>query len=219
MPAKNVIKEYKPESYYHVYNRGVAKQKIFLDEVDYKKFLSYLKLYLMPFNLQGLSLKVAPSRMLKNYTDEVKLICYCLMPNHFHLLVWQNNIDSIHHFMRSLGTKFSMYFNRRYKRVGPVFQSTYKAVEVESEEQLIYLSKYIHNNPREILPTGIILEGYKYSSYLNYLGIINQSWVKHEEILGMPFFRGKNSSYKRFVEELDERDLVVIKKSLLDLQG
>lgn len=220
MPAKNVIKEYRPESYYHIYNRGVAKQKIFLDEADYKKFLGYLKLYLTPFDLQGLSLKMSPSRMLKNYTDEVKLISYCLMPNHFHLLVWQNNIDSINHFMRSLGTKFSMYFNRRYRRVGPVFQSTYKAVEVESEEQLIYLSKYIHRNPREILPTGIILEGYKYSSYLNYLSIINQNWIKSEDILKTGFFQGGSLSYKKFVEESDERDLIVIKESLLeDLQG
>jgi len=216
MPVKNVVKEYKPNSYYHVYNRGVAKQKIFLDTADFKRFLSYLKLYLTPFNLQESTLKVAPTRMLKNYTDEVKLICYCLMPNHFHLLLFQKNIDSINYFMRSLGTKFSMYFNRRYKRVGPVFQSTYKAVEVESEEQLFYLSKYIHRNPKELLPTGINLEGYKYSSYLNFLRLIKQSWIIPDDIL--VYF--KRSSYKNFVEESDEKDLVIIKNSLLeDLQG
>lgn len=216
MPVKNVVKEYKPNSYYHVYNRGVAKQKIFLDTTDFKRFLSYLRLYLTPFNLQESTLKVAPTRMLKNYTDEVKLICYCLMPNHFHLLLFQKNIDSINYFMRSLGTKFSMYFNRRYKRVGPVFQSTYKAVEVESEEQLFYLSKYIHRNPKELLPTGINLEGYKYSSYLNFLRLINQSWIIPDDIL--VYF--KRNSYKNFVEESDEKDLVIIKNSLLeDLQG
>ena len=76
MPAKNSLKEYSPDSYYHVYNRGVAKQNIFLDQQDYKTFLSYLKLYLTPANLQGQSLQVAPSKKLKNYTQELKLLAY-----------------------------------------------------------------------------------------------------------------------------------------------
>ncbi|MFC1627395.1 transposase [Patescibacteria group bacterium] len=216
MPGKNIVKKYKPSTYYHVYNRGVAKQKIYLDEDDYKKFIGYLKLYLTYFNLQGSTLKVPPSRMLKNHTDEVKLISYCLMPNHFHLLLFQENIDSINYFMRSLGTKYAMHFNRRYKRVGPLFQGTYKAVEIETENQLIYLSRYIHRNPIDILPTGINLEGYKYSSYGNYLGLFEQSWVKPDNILD--YF--KRSSYKEFVEELDEKDVLVVKNLMFDdLQG
>ena len=89
MPAKNSLKNYSPEAYYHVYNRGVAKQPIFLDEQDFKTFLSYLKFYLTTPNLQGLSLKVAPSRKLKNYTDQIKSLAYCLMPNHFHFFIFQ----------------------------------------------------------------------------------------------------------------------------------
>lgn len=114
--------------------------------------------------------------------------------------------------MRSLGTKFSMYFNRRYERVGPVWQGIYKAVEVKSENQLTYLSKYIHRNPVEILPTRINLEGYKYSSYANYLGRFKQTWVKPEDILC--YF--KKDSYKDFVEEIDERDLYSIKDVVIE---
>ena len=62
MPGKNTIKEYRPEAFYHIYNRGVAKQNIFLDEADYKKFLGYLKLYLTPFKIDDASVKIFPSR-------------------------------------------------------------------------------------------------------------------------------------------------------------
>src|SRR3989338_9120192 len=113
MPAKNIIKEFAPESYYHLYNRGVAKQNIFLDDQDYKVFLSYLKLYLIPIDLQGQSLQVAPSKKLKNYFEELKLLAYCLMPNHFHLFVFQKESNSMAEFIRSLGTKYSMYFNKK----------------------------------------------------------------------------------------------------------
>ena len=161
MPSKNTLKIYVEKSYYHIYNRGVNKERIFLDEQDYKTFLSYLKFYLSFPDLRGVSsqVKVAPSKRLKNYADQVKLIAYCLLPNHFHLLIWQNEFDRINFFMRSLATKYSRYFNRKYDRLGPVFQSVYKAVLVESEDQLLYLSKYIHRNPLNLLPTRSLLAG------------------------------------------------------------
>ena len=216
MPAKNSLKDYAPDSYYHVYNRGVAKQDIFLDEQDYKTFLSYLKLYLVPIDLQGQSLKVSPSRQLKNYSQELKLLAYCLMPNHFHLFVFQREDNSMADFLRSLGTKYSMYFNKKYKRVGHVFQGRYKAVMVTNENQFIYLSKYIHRNPLDIVPTVTVLGGYKYSSYQNYLGKFRQDWVDKSEILSYFSKLSVEESYQQFVEEIDERDLLMIKNSMLD---
>lgn len=219
MPAKNVIKEYQEKSFYHLYNRGVAKNDIFLEEADYKTFLGYLKLYLTIPDLQGLSLKVPPTRKLKNYEAKIKLLAYCLMPNHFHLLVYQENLDDITYFMRSLCTKYSMFVNRKYKRVGHVFQGSYKAVLVTSEPQLVFLSKYIHRNPLELFPkgpTGIILEGYKFSSYGNYLSKFNQSWVKPEDILGLFSKTRFSNSYQSFVEEIDERDLPLIKDIIIE---
>jgi len=221
MPSKNVVKEYKPQSYYHLYNRGVNKAEIFLDDRDYKTFLGYLKLYLTLPDLQGSTLKVSPSRCLKNYFQKLKLLVYCLMPNHFHLMIYQEDADGINFFMRSLATKYSMYFNRVHHRVGHVFQGIYKAVNITSEEQFLWLSKYIHRNPIEILPTGINLEGYKYSSYGNYLGLFSQEWVQTKEILSY-FSRVKyNNSYQQFIEEADERDPYKVKDIVIenDLQG
>jgi len=219
MPAKNIVKEFAPDSYYHIYNRGVARQKIFLDDQDYKTFLSYLKLYLTFPNLQGPTLKVAPSRILKNFYEEIKLLAYCLLANHFHLFVFQKDMNGITNFMRSLITKYSIYFNKKYKRVGPVFQGNYKAVMVKTENQFIYLSKYIHRNPLPTLPTRLDLEGlegYKYSSYINYLGLINQTWLDTSEILSYFSKFNTGESYKKFVEEVDETDLIRIKDLMLD---
>ena len=212
MPSKNIIKEYVGEAYYHLYNRGVAKQDIFLDEQDYKTFLSYLKIYL---SKKDESQKIAPTRQLKNFFEKLTLLAYCLISNHFHLLVWQKNQRTIANFMRSIATKYSRCFNKKYHRVGPVFQSRYKAVMVTKENQFIYLSKYIHRNP---LPTRTDLVGYKYSSYQNYLGLINQTWVDKTEILSYFPKLNPKESYKRFVEEVDERDLLIIKDTMLDFE-
>ena len=199
----------------------MARANIYIDKKDYKTFLSYLKLYLTIPNLQGVSLKVAPSRQLRNHADVISLQAYCLMPNHFHLLVYQTEPTGINYFMRSLATKYSMYFNRKYKRVGPLFQGTYKAVEITSEEQLIYLSKYIHRNPTDLLPSGSLPEGYledyKYSSYGNYLQLFSQSWIKTEDILSYFSLVNKVKSYRNFVEEVDESDVLRIKEVVLDI--
>jgi len=212
MPAKNIIKEFDPYSYYHIYNRGVAKQVIFLDEQDYKVFLSYLKLYLTKPEKDD---KVAPSKHLRNYFELATLLAYCLLPNHFHLFIYQKESNTITDLMRSIGTKYSMYFNKKYKRVGPVFQGNYKAVLITSEPQFIYLSKYIHRNPLP-LPAGSNLAGYKYSSYQNYLGLFNQTWIDRSEILSYFSKLSPAESYRQFVEETDKRDLVTIKNQMLD---
>ena len=136
----------------------------------------------------------------------------------FHLFVFQEESDSMTDFMRSLGTKYSKYFNKKYKREGPVFQSRYKAVLVQNENQFIYLSKYIHRNPLEILPAGTVLTGYKYSSYLNYLGSFFQSWIDKNEILSYFSKINPQQSYQKFVEEIDERDILLIKNLVLDFE-
>ncbi len=225
MPSKNAIKEYEAGAYYHIYNRGVEKRIIFLDDQDYKTFLSYLKFYLTSqdfqnqTDLQGVSLKVlksiSPSRKSKNYLDEIELLAYCLMPNHFHLFVHQNSEQAINFFMRSLSTKYVRYFNTRYKRVGHLFQDTYKAVKVETENQWIHLSKYIHQNPLDLpifKETPCSLSEYKYSSYRNYLGNFRQTWINPEEILRN--FGNNKNSYQNFVEE--PLDITPIYFSALD---
>lgn len=202
MPAKNIVKVFNENGYYHIYNRGVEKRDIFLDRQDYAVFLSYLKSYLSP---QDEFEKVFPSRKLKNFTDDIDLLCYCLMSNHFHFLIKQYSRIAITGFVRSILTRYSMYFNRKYERVGSLFQGTYKAVEIRSEEQLVYLTRYIHRNPNPDTSGSNpeVLERYRYSSLGNYLGRVRQRWVKPEVILDL--FSGSNSglSYRSFVFDMD----------------
>lgn len=224
MPAKNVVKEYEEGGYYHVYNRGVEKRAIFLDDEDYQKFIGYLKVYLSHLPLQGLTLKdesgrtIPPSRKLNNYAEEIQLIAYCLMPNHFHLMLKQCTEYGMAKFMQSILTKYVIYFNKKYSRVGGLYQGVYKTVHITNENQFTYLTKYIHRNPLPATPTRSHLEGlrdYKYSSYGNYLGLFKQSWVHPDDILSYFSKSNPRNSYQSFVEETG--DIARIYKEMIDL--
>jgi len=217
MPAKNSIKLYLTNSYYHIYNRGVEKRKIFQDDQDYKVFLSYLKIYLEPpkkqekteFKINNTVFR-GVKRPLNNFNSKIELIAYCLMTNHFHLLVYQKSEKAIEFFMRSLGTKYSQYFNKKYERVGYLFQGTYKAALVENDNYLFHLSRYIHLNPFKETPSKDV-----YSSYADYLKLRNTSWVKPEKVLEF-FKRAQKTSlkdifsYQSFVEDylLDPKEVI-----------
>lgn len=227
MPSKNEEKIYVENGYYHLYNRGVEKRIIFLDQQDYSVFLSYLKTYLSSKNQDKLTKQLATTTDLKekdkilkqlrlnNFHNSLKLIAYTLMPNHFHLLIRQTDANTINKFMNSLITRYSMYFNKKYKRIGPLFQGTYKAVLVETEEQLLYLTYYIHH--QGIFFKREYLSEPRPSSYSNYLGKISQKWIKPEEILSF-FSKSQKTplSYKAFVEGFKEEDTEIISDLILD---
>lgn len=232
MPAKNRIKEYVENGYYHMYNRGVEKRVVFVDAQDYAVFLSYIKTYLTPkdaHKLEGIFTSESSTQAdkekartllrMNNFYDHIDLVSFCLMPNHFHFLVHQKEPETIDRFMNSLGTRYSMYFNRKYKRVGPLFQGLYKAVLIDSDEQLIHVSRYIHRNPAS---KGRALREYEYSSYPDFLGKRNTSWVSKTGILSLPYFAKKgSSSYEMFVEDTqhDETSLILIKNITLDYEN
>ncbi len=225
MPQKNSRKEYGAGGYYHIYNRGVEKRNIFLDEQDYKVFLGYMKVYLEESSLQGQALKeldghgVSPSHILKNYHDQVELLAYCLMPNHFHFLIRQSTDRGIAEFMQSLILKYVLYFNKKYKRVGSLFQGRYKTVLITNEDQFTYITKYIHRNPIDLLPSRPGLEGladYKYSSYGNYLGLFKQGWVKTDDILAYFSKTNPRNTYQSFVEETGDISRVYFEMIDLD---
>ena len=206
MTARNRYKTYVENGFYHCYNRGVEKRDIFLDQKDYTVFLSYLKFYLSPpINPRGPSPRLSPAQQLSNHNQTIKLIAYCLMPNHFHLLIQQSNRDSMTRFLRALSTRYSMYFNKRYDRVGSLFQGRYKAVLVSSEMQFLYLTKYIHRNPLHLpgYQPANLLE-YPYSSFRNYTGTITQNWIDHSDITSQYINANSRNSYQFFVEEQQE---------------
>jgi len=192
MPSRNTIKNYVPETFYHIYNRGVEKRCIFLDDQDYAVFLSYLKRHLTSSSDSDAQGK------LYNYYDSVELLAYCLMPNHFHLLVYigqdQRQITKI---IQSVCTAYSMYFNKRYRRVGHLFQGRFKASEISNDAYVQHISRYIHLNPDNY-------EQWPWSSLPFYLSRQDASWVHPERILKM--FDG---DYESFLD-----DYVVLRDSL-----
>jgi len=137
-----------------------------------------------------------------NLFSEVDLLAFSLMPNHIHLLIKQHSKDGIIKFMRRLSTSYVMYFNKKYERVGSLFQNAYKAALIDKDEYLLHCSRYIHLNPIHIKSRKINFTDF--SSYPYYLNKRKASWVKPEEILA--YFKNslydKNTfSYRAFVED------------------
>lgn len=171
-----------PGEFYHIYNRGNSKQKIFQDQADYHRFLKLLYTANSDRNL-----------IIRNFTKDIYKIkrgkqllaigAYCLMPNHFHILVTQAEDGDISRFMLKLTTAYSMYYNNKYKRKGTLFEGTFKSEYVSNDRYLKYLFSYIHLNPLKIINSNWkenknikkqytdFLNKYTFSSYLDYLGI------------------------------------------------
>ena len=184
--------------YYHLFNRGSDKREVFLQPRDYTRFLQTLNYYQFQdtkpkfshrFNYKLKSLKLSLDNKLVNF------ICYCLMPNHFHLLVQQLKEKGISIFVSQLLNSYTKYFNTKYKRVGHLFQSTFKSVRIENEEQLLHVSRYIHLNPivSEITED---LDNYPWSSYHEY--VRGPKICSTEEILRS--FSSKEV-YKQFLDD------------------
>ncbi len=211
MPAKNAVKQYLENGYYHIYNRGVEKRIIFQDTQDYSVFLSYLKEYLLPKDEKALRDKLSsPDVSLKekdkilrllrlnNFNKEIYLLAYCLMPNHFHFFIKQKSGNSIDKFMNSLCTRYSMYFNKKYKRVGSLYQGVYKAVLIKRNDQFIYLSKYIHVQA---------IQSRTPSSYMDYLNLRKTAWLAPDEVLSFFTEKFSNLSYQSFLRENDAHEV------------
>ncbi len=191
MPSRNTVKQYVEGGYYHAYNRGVEARVIFMDQADYKVFTKYLRLLLETPD-------PTEPRRLKNYYGKISLINYCLMPNHFHLLLRQTTSDAMVSFMRSLLTAYSMYFNKRYDRIGSLFQAHYKAALIANDEYLMHCSRYIDLNPCGLV--GVIdFEKYPYGGYVKATGTDPSPWINQTPV--MELFSGLQS-YRDFVLDM-----------------
>lgn len=189
MPSRNVIKQDIPESYYHIYARGIGKQAVFLDAQDFNFFISLFGRYLS--NKQQSS-AFGPYPHFKNL---LQLLCYCLLNNHFHLLVYQAEKGSMSKLMQSLMTSYSRYFNKKYHRSGPVFESRYKASRITQDTYLAHISRYIHLNPR-------YWQRYPYASTRFYLGSTVPEWLDNSRIFGL--FEDARD-YLRFLKDYEEQ--------------
>jgi putative transposase len=171
MPSRNVLKVDTPESYYHIYARGHSRQVIFRDDEDHRVFLNVFKRHLSKDEVTD-----NLGRPYVHLRGEIELLCYCLMPNHFHLLVYQAEQGAMQKLMRSVMTTYSRYFNKKYDSSGPLFESRYKASRISSDPYLMHISRYIHLNPKEDWRV------YPYSSIHAYFGIGQPEWLQQERI-------------------------------------
>lgn len=165
-------KEFAKGGFYHIYNRGNNKENIFIDSQDYQAFLFRLGLSL-GFNTQEMSfcdiLSHSNSRVRINGKPLLfRLHAFCLMPNHYHLLIEQLENVPVSDLILKTCTSFSMYFNKKYDRVGHVFQDRFKCVNTSSNQQLMWTNAYIHMNP-VISKIAIRPEKYKWSSCMDFM--------------------------------------------------
>ena len=221
---------------YHIYNRGVEKRDIFLNNKDCLRFIVNLYEFnnTAPAINFGRNLDSQPIEVrLQSSRKEplVDILAFCLMPNHYHLMLRQLLERGITEFMRKLGTGYTNYFNLKYNRVGPLFQGKFKSVILEREQHFQHLPHYIHLNPLDLLmPTwreGHIrdtkkamdfLNKYRWSSLPDYLAIKNFPTITNREFLtecvGSP-----NDFKKRIIEWMNSMDFESIQTVTLDWDG
>lgn len=155
---------------YHVFNRGSEKKNIFLQSRDYGRYIKTFYYYQFEGPKPRLSLlnKNNFTRFSPNSNSKlIEILSYCLMPNHIHFLLKQLKINGISIFMSQVSNSYTKYFNIKYKRVGALLQGVFKNKIVQSNEQLMHLSRYIHLNP---VVSGLVSqpENYTWSSYREY---------------------------------------------------
>lgn len=201
---------------YHVFNRSVAEVPIFKGNRECNIFLDATKFYLQPNPPTRFSIfRTSKDRFPINLDSMlVAIIAFCLMPNHFHFILRQERDGGIRQFIQKLSNSFAHYFVLKYKQSGHVFEGNFKAVRVETEEQLLHLSRYIHLNP----VTAYLVENpkdYPYSSYQVYLGKESSEIVNPLPVLN--HFSSPNQ-YREFVlsQKDYQRELQSIKHLLLE---
>ncbi len=203
-----------PGEYYHLYNRGNSQQKIFHDKQDYSRFIDLL----YACNSEN-NFRVSDLNRDQNFYDferDKKLVsigAYCLMPNHFHLLITEKEDGDISKFMQKVSTAYVMYYNKKYKRTGSLFEGKFKSTHTDTDRYLKYLFSYIHLNPVKLIDRdwkkgGIknrkesldYLRQYLYSSFFDYLGIQRIQ----NKVLDRKAFPGYFPNKKSFLKEILE---------------
>lgn len=202
--------------YYHVLNRGVAQMPVFNNTVDYRRFIKTMLYYRIENPKPRFSYFSPLNKLLNVNKKIVEIICYCLMPNHFHFLLRQIRNKGITEFISKLSNSYTKYFNIKNKRIGPLFQGEFKAIHIETNEQLLHLSRYIHLNPLVSYITKD-LEKYQFSSYGEYVRMNNNDICCKEVIISQ--FKSIQD-YRQFILNQEDygKQLEKIKHQLIDLK-
>lgn len=162
--------------FYHVFNRGVDKRQIFMDEDDYQRFYESLYLfnddnYESPGSSLGRQSLLSRDRIMGYSRDVlVEILSFVMIPNHFHFLLRQSKENGISRFMQNVGKGYAQYFNRKYNRSGALFESKYKAVHIGKDAQFYHLPRYIHLNALD-------------TTQLNWRDGLVEDWRKAEQFL------------------------------------
>lgn len=235
--------EFANDLYYHIFNRGVDKRTIFEDDDDYYRFLHSL----FEFNDKNLTapfirrtskqLSIATYKNLREKISEEKnkkreklvdILSFCLMSNHFHLILKQLQDGGISKFMQKLGTGYTNYFNIKNERKGCLFQGLFKSTYIKDDSQMMHLSRYIHVlNPGELMepriregdiknPAGLqeFLKNYKWSSYQDYIGGDNYPSLINKELL-LEYF-GNEKEFEKFSLSWKNDDFAYIQDVILE---
>lgn len=209
-----------PGEYVHVYDRGMQKQPIFEIDSDRLRFL------FLVLTLQGKHIVKNISRELKQNVQNrilhikqdlieeilkkpmVEVVLFCLMPNHFHLLLRELEDWGVAKYMQRLLIAYTKYFNKRHDKSGHLFQGSYKSVHIESDEQLMHLSAYIHKNPCEITGWRGREEKFPWSSYQDCIGENRFSGLLNTDIITGRFIKNKGmSTYRQFVASSSAKEI------------
>ncbi|HOJ40897.1 MAG TPA: transposase, partial [bacterium] len=212
MPYRKVF--FSSGGFYHLYSRGVDKREIFLHSRDYRRFQQSL-LTLNDERPASVIRAASQTPALRKFPERqplVSIVCYCLMPNHFHLLLCEKREGGIIKFLRKICTAHAMYFNERYERTGVLFDGRYKVKEVQTDEYLLHLTRYIHLNPLNLLlpdwkEKGVanwekaeqFLKNYRWSSLPDYLQRENCAPILDWPVIEKHISLTKGLSYLNFL--------------------
>lgn len=209
--------------FYHIYNRGNSKQVIFRDLYDYQHFLKLLYIANDVDNFKLRDLSGQDTFASVRAEQLVAMGAYCLMPNHFHILMTQRTDNGISKFMQKVATGYSMYFNAKYYRTGGLFEGRFKARHVDSDNYMKYLFSYIHLNPVKLIDRTWKEEGiknsaeaydytsnYKHSSLPDYLGNVRAEMAILNTELFPEYYASHNNIKKELFEWLTYSDEITL---------
>lgn len=199
-------------AYYHICNRSNDEQSMFLEEKDYARFLFFLLTCQAPLPFYNLGrqtsyfmkqskFNISQEQISQIVTQrKVEMNAFAIMPNHFHIMVQEKTEigNGISWYLQRIETGYAKYFNAKYRKRGHLFQGYFRAIPVETDKQLVYLSAYIHRNPRDLKTWKDKEEKYPWSSYQDYAATNRWGKLLKPEIVLNQF--SNLESYRNFVE-------------------